>query len=104
MDSDEREICNYLKSRPTEFVGLREISRRAGGKWRYREDPHWADEVVTRLLEKGIIEKDGFGHFRAIKKEKKEKPRWISPQMKKILEKSGKTFDLENEEEEEERE
>ena len=99
MDADEREICYYLKSRPGEFISLREINRRAGGKWRFREQPDWATEVVLRLLDKGTVEKDAAGYYRLVKKEKKEKPRWISPQLKKILEQSGKVFDLEEDEE-----
>ena len=98
MDADEREICNYLKSLPGQFISLREINRRAGGKWRHREQPDWATEIVLRLLEKGILEKDAAGYYRLVKKEKKEKPRWISPQLKKILENSGKAFNLDEEE------
>jgi hypothetical protein len=92
MLPEEKEICIYLKSLPGQFVSAREIARRAGGKWRYREDPQWAEAVLVSLLEKKIIETDSTHHYRLIIKEDKKPRKWISPQMKKILEKSGKDF------------
>lgn len=93
MDADERDICIYLKSWLGQFVSGREIARRAGGKWRYRQEPEWAMPVLGRLVERGIIETDSTGHYRLVKKEKKEKPKkWVSPQIRKILEQSGKEF------------
>ena len=91
MDSDERDICNYLKSWPGQFVYGRDIARRASGKWRFREEPEWATLVLARLVEKGILESDATGHYRLrIKKEKRQK--WISPAVQEILEKSNKDF------------
>ena len=94
LDADEQEIVNYLKSWPRQFVSGREIGRRAAGKQRYREDPYWAFQPLGRLFEKRMVEMDGGGHYRLIDKEKKEQAKkWISPQIKKILEQSGKDFD-----------
>jgi hypothetical protein len=99
MDADEKEICTFLKSFPGEYVGLREICRRAGGKWRFREDDNWALPVLLRLVEKGAVESDSAGHFRAVlKAKKKQKTTWVAPHLKAILKKSGKTFDIEAEE------
>jgi hypothetical protein len=110
MDADERDIFNYLKSYPGQFLSGAEIARRAGGKWRYREEPTWADQVILRLLEKGIIESDSTGHYRLAprdndpRKKKKKAQQWVSPAVRKILEESGrfesKTFDIEEEEDE----
>jgi hypothetical protein len=90
MDADERDICIFLKSWLGQYVSGREIARRAGGKWRYRKDPNWATPVLHRLFEKGILDADSTGHFRLRKSEKKEK--WVSPEIQKILEQSGKNF------------
>ena len=92
MDADEKDICNYLKTWPGQFVYGRDIARRAGGKWRFREEPDWATPVLARLVEKGILESDATGHYRlkVARKEKREK--WISPAVKAILEKSSKDF------------
>jgi hypothetical protein len=94
MDADEREICLYLKGWPGQFVSFAEIARRAGGKRRYREDPNWPLPILSRMVERGMIESDSTGHYRLKPRSKKEKKqRWVSPQIQKILEKSGKKFD-----------
>jgi 3-hydroxyacyl-CoA dehydrogenase len=84
MDADEKEICDFLRSWPGQFVSHREICKRAGGKWRYREDPKWAVPILTRMVEKGILESDAGGHFRLLP-EKKEKKQQISPELQKLL-------------------
>jgi hypothetical protein len=95
MDSDEKDICLYLKGWPEVFISQREIARRAAGKRRYREDPNWAVVVLSRMVEKGFVEPDSLGHFRLKARPQREKPkRWVSPQIQKILEKGGKTFEI----------
>lgn len=93
MDAEEKEISDFLKSWPGQFVSGREICRRAGGKWRFRDDPGWAVPVLTRMVERGILESDACGHFRLLTKERKDKKKWLSPHMKELLEKSGKDFE-----------
>jgi hypothetical protein len=98
MDADEKDICTFLKSFPGEYVALREICRKAGGKWRFKENDNWAAPVLLRLVELGLVEDDSAGHFRLIvKAKKKQKTKWVAPHIKEILKKSGKTFDLESE-------
>ena len=93
MDADERDICLYLKGFPGQFVSFAEVSRRAGGKRRYRVEPEWATTVLARLVEKGVIESDSTGHYRLKAKPRREKKtRWVSPEIRKILERSGKDF------------
>ncbi len=46
------------------------------------------------MVEKQILETDRSGHFRLAQKEKKPtEKRWISPELKKLLEESGKKFE-----------
>jgi len=94
MDSEERQITDYLKSWPRHYVSAREVARRAGGKRRFREDPQWAYPVLSRLLEQEMIETDGLGHYRIKQQlvESNKRKRWISPQMRRILERSGRDF------------
>jgi hypothetical protein len=95
MDADERDICLFLKGFPGEFVSFKDISRRAGGKRRYRNEPEWAVPILSKLVERGLIESDATGHYRLKTRTDKEKAksRWVSPQIRRILEKSGKEFD-----------
>jgi len=90
MTADERDICRYLKGFPGQFVSLGEISRRAGGKRRYREDPAWAVPILEKLVERKIVESDSTGHYRLRRSADKKKPqRWLSPQVRAILERSS---------------
>jgi hypothetical protein len=94
MDADEREICLYLKGWAGQFVSVAEITRRAGGKRRARDEPNWAIPILSRLVEKGILESDSTGHYRLKPRSKNDKKkRWVSPHIQKILEKSGKSYD-----------
>jgi hypothetical protein len=93
MDADERDICNYLRGWPGQFVSAREICRRAAGKRRYREEPNWAFPVLSRLVEQGRVESDATGHYRLRPREKKKPKRWLSPRIHQILKDSGKGFE-----------
>ena len=93
MEADEQKVEGYLKSLPGQFISGREIARRAGGKEQYRENPDWARPVLRQLMEKHVIETDSMGHYRLFgAKVRGDGQRWISPQMRKILEKSGRKF------------
>ena len=93
MDADEKEVYNYMKTCAGQFVSGREIARRAAGKWRFRDDPNWATPILLRLVEKGSLESDAAGYYRLRPTQEKKKPqKWVSPQIKAILERSGKDF------------
>ena len=97
MSADETAIMDYLKTTRGIFVSGREIARRADGKRRYEEDRTWAVHVLRNLVNKGAIESDSCGHFRIPpeedKQQKRKRLRHLSPQMRRILENSGKTFE-----------
>jgi hypothetical protein len=96
MDADQTEICQFLKSWPDQFVSSKEICRRAGGKWRFREDAGWALPILRRMVECSLLETDIAGRFRLLQQATSTQPngkrRWISPAFRKILEESGKNF------------
>jgi hypothetical protein len=94
MDYDERSVRIFLKGYPGQYVSPRVISRRLGGRRRYHDDPLWVLPILTRLVEKGLVETDPLGHFR-LKKADATDPRkrtYISPQVKRILDRSSKDF------------
>jgi hypothetical protein len=94
MNTLERAIYYYLKSRRHEFITVREIGRRAGSKRRFRAFPDWAVQVLSNMAERGIVEGDGEGRFRLkpIPPKATAGKRWASPEIAKILEQSGKAF------------
>lgn len=90
MDIDEREIFLFLKTYGVDFVALREICRRAGGRKRYHEDHEWARPILQRMVERAILESNSEGQYRVKPVPKKSKgDRWISPDIAKILQESG---------------
>ena len=94
MDSEEREIYHFLKQRKAEFTAAREICRRAGGKQPFRSNPEWAKPVLLRMVERGILDSDGNGHYRLKPpKQKNQMQRWVAPEIANALRKSGRQFD-----------
>jgi hypothetical protein len=93
MDSDETDIVDFLRTCGEQYVGAREICRRAGTKKKYREDPDWAVRVLPLMVEKRILESDGMAHYKLAPEKKKEKKRWVAPEIQKILDESGKEFE-----------
>ena len=90
MDADERDIFNYLKTWGAEFVGVKEICRRAGTKKRYHENPEWAKPILLLMSERSILERDMLGRFRVKPKPKKgHDARWISPEIEQLLKEKG---------------
>jgi hypothetical protein len=90
MDTDERDIFQFLKTWGTEFTNAKEVARRAGSKKRFYEDPDWARPILIRMAERGILETDIQGRFR-IKPVNKKKlaNQWVAPDIAKILKESG---------------
>ena len=90
MDSEEREIFHFLKTWGSEYVSYKEISRRAGGKKRYNENPHWAKGLLMRLVERGVLESDTLGRYRIKPLATKNKiKRWVAPDIARILHDQG---------------
>lgn len=90
MDADERDIVQYLKTWGKEYVGVKEICRRAGSKKRYHDNPNWAVPILVIMTERGVLERDAAGRYRVKPKDKgKHGGRWISPEIEEILKKKG---------------
>ena len=69
MEADEKDVCIYLAASGGQFASRMEIARRAGGKRRYEDDPKWAVRVLSRLIDKGIVELNSTGHYRLTPKQ-----------------------------------
>ena len=64
LNAEALDIIAYLKTAPNKFVSLLEISRRAGGRRRFEEAPNWARNLMTPLVEAGVLEVNARGHYR----------------------------------------
>jgi len=90
MDTDEREIFQFLKTWGADFISAREIARRASGKRRFYDDPDWAAPILLRMKESGILEGNMLGRYR-IKpvRKKKHGPHEAAPETAESLRESG---------------
>ena len=95
MDAVERDIYYYLKPRKHEFVPAREISRRVGGRRRYRNNPAWVQSVLQRMVERGILETNEEENYRLkpIPPPDTTGKIWASPQIANLLKNRGKPTD-----------
>ena len=89
MDIDEREIFLFLKTYGAAYVAAREICRKAGGRRKYDEDHEWAKPILTRMVERGILETNAEGQYRVKAKKKHKEGKWVSPDIEKILKEGG---------------
>jgi hypothetical protein len=86
MDSDERDIIQYLHTWGEQFVSFREIARRAN-KRRFLEDTDWPRPVLMRLVDHGVVEGDISGRYRLMPEEEGEQ--WVAPDIEKLLREDG---------------
>jgi len=93
MDAVEREIYHYLKSRRPKAVPARDINRHVARR-KFKYDQDWAKAVLTRMMDRGILETDAEGAYRLkpIPPQDMKGKRWASPQIAEILKASGKEF------------
>ena len=90
MNTEEREIFEYLKTWGDNFVSAKEVCRRASTKKRYGENADWAKPVLLGMTQNGILENDLMGRYRIKPVAQKHKDgRWISPDIQKILSENG---------------
>jgi len=90
VNTDEREIFDYLHTWGESFVSAKEVCRRASTKKRYGQDPAWALPILLGMAQDGVIEKDLMGRYRVKPgAEKDEDEGGISPDLEKILDEPG---------------
>ena len=99
MDADERAIFEYLKTWGSDFVGAREVCRRAGNKRKFHEDPEWAKPLLNNMEERGILESNAQGKYR-IKpsSEEEEGHHPASPEGAKTVDENGVATNLSSDE------
>jgi hypothetical protein len=85
LSSDELAILEYLRSWKGAPVSMVEICRCADSRKRFRETPHWAKGMMSRLVEANLVEVNDRGHYRCLTPEEK-KP---SPAAAKAVAKEG---------------
>ena len=90
MDTEERDIFQFLKTWGDEFTNPKEVCRRAASKKKFHDDPDWARPILARMADRGILESDIQGRYRIKPVSRKKKGnQWVAPDIAKILQESG---------------
>jgi len=89
MDTEERDIFQFLKTWGTDFTNATEVCRRAGSKKKFYDDPGWAKPILMRMQERGILENDIQGRYRIKPVHKKKVKQWVAPDIAQILKEGG---------------
>ena len=63
LSSDELEVLEYLKSWKGNYVSMVEICRCAGGRRKFKETPHWAKRLMSRLVDEQLVFVNERGHY-----------------------------------------
>jgi hypothetical protein len=63
---EEHQILAFLRGSPETFFSSGEICRKAGNKKMATKDPRWALPFLGSLSDKGLVERDSSGHYRAM--------------------------------------
>ncbi len=66
LSSDEIEVLEYLKSWKGSYVSMVEICRCAGGRHKFRDSPHWAKQLMSRLVDEHLVDVNDRGHYRYV--------------------------------------
>jgi len=63
LSSEELQILAYLKSWNGTSISIMEICRSAGGRKKFKETPHWAKSLMSRLVEAKLVIVNDRGHY-----------------------------------------
>jgi hypothetical protein len=74
LSSDELEILEYLKSWKGTSVSIMEIARCAGGRKKFKDSPHWAKGLMSRLVEGNFVFVNDRGHYGCVPEKENVSP------------------------------
>ncbi len=64
MNSEETQICEFLKKRGNNYVAATDISRFLDSGRRFQQDRNWARPILRRMEVDGIVEANPYGEYR----------------------------------------
>ena len=64
MNAEEKEIFEFLKTRPGLYVAAHEISKFVGRGRQFELDRNWARPILRRMEMEGHLESNPFGEYR----------------------------------------
>jgi len=73
LSQEEQAVLNFLATSRGAYFSAREICRKAGGKRLWDENQRWALPILSRLVDRGLVEQDNAGHYRLANSAREER-------------------------------
>jgi len=73
MNSEEKQILDFLQPCPNVFFSHREIGKKAGTRRQFGLDPDWARPHLKHLAAKGHLKTNPLGQFCFVPSEERDK-------------------------------
>jgi hypothetical protein len=64
VSAEQQQVLNFLRTSPDCYFSAMEISRKAGNRKQYEEEPRWAINCLRYLLDMKLVIRDGRGHYK----------------------------------------
>jgi len=64
VSAEQQQVLTYLRSSPNAWFSAMEVSRRAGTRAQFEEEPRWAINCLRYLLDMKLVERNNQGHYK----------------------------------------
>ena len=64
VSAEQQQVLSFLRSSPATCFSAMEISRRAGSRKQFEQEPRWAINCLRYLLDMKLVERDLRGHYK----------------------------------------
>jgi len=64
LNAEQQQVLNFLRSSPEAWFSGMEVSRRAGTRAQFEEEPRWAVNCLRYLVDMKLVERDSSAHYK----------------------------------------
>ena len=76
LNAEQQQVLSFLRSSPESWFSAMEVSRRAGTRKQFEEEPRWGVNCLRYLFDMKLVERDSSAHYKFRDPDaKKEEPK-----------------------------
>ena len=64
LNPEQQQVITFLSSSPETWFSAMEVSRRAGTRKQFEEEPRWAVNCLRYLVDMKLVESDSGAHYK----------------------------------------
>jgi len=64
LNAEQQQVLNFLRSSPETWFSAMEVSRRAGTRKQFEEEPRWGVNCLRYLFDMKLVERDSSAHYK----------------------------------------